>query len=216
MTSSWICLFASIALCAGAWQDIHCGFESDAAGAAPAGFTSAETVGGKQAQWSVSSAGNASCGRNHLSMSANENTGNAWNLLLLDKAVPADATLSVRLRAQSGDEDRGGGLVWRAADGANYYVTRWNPLEQNLRAYKVVNGKRSTAFGSAKISADATVWHSLKVRMEGSKAVIWFDGERVLEFADEELKNGGKVGLWTKADACTDFDDLEVTARDGN
>ncbi|MSR74187.1 MAG: hypothetical protein EXS14_01785 [Planctomycetes bacterium] len=216
MRATWIIAVFSAALAFTAWQDIFCGFEADKDGGAAAGFSVGETAGtGKPATWIVRSAAGASCGRNFLSISANENTGSTYNMLLLDKAVPADATVSVRLRAASGDEDRGGGLVWRAADTSNYYVTRWNPLEKNLRAYKVVEGKRSSAFGSVNIDADASVWHAMKVRMEGSKATIFFDGAVVLEFSDDNLKAGGKTGLWTKADACTDFDDLEIMSREG-
>ncbi len=212
----WFCSLIGAAACFAAWQDTYCGFEADKDSAAPAGFSVAETAGqSKPVTWAVRTAAGASCGNNYLCMLNNNNSGATYNMLLLDKSVPADATASVRLRASSGDEDRGGGLVWRVVDSSNYYIARWNPLEKNLRAYKVVEGKRSAAFGSAKIEADPAVWHAFKVRMEGTKATVFFDGAVVLEFSDDALKAGGKTGLWTKADACTDFDDLEIMAREG-
>jgi hypothetical protein len=194
------------------WVDIHRGFESDSAGQAPKGFTICETAGtGTPATWKVASGG-ASSGKNFVSMES-ANSGSTFNILLCDEAVPADATLSVRLRAQSGTEDQGGGLCWRVQDEKNYYVARWNPLEKNLRAYKVVDGKRSQAFGSVKPETDATCWQVMKVRMEGSHAAIFFNGVEVMSFDDESIKAGGKVGCWTKSDAATDFDDLEISAR---
>lgn len=194
------------------WTDIHRGFEGGLAGAAPLGFSVAETAGtGTPAKWMVV-AGGASSGRQYLGMEC-ENSGSTFNMLLCDESVPADATVSVRLRARAGTEDQGGGLCWRVQDAKNYYVARWNPLEKNLRAYKVVDGKRSAALGSVKPEADASCWQVMKVRMEGAHATIFFNGAEVMAFDDDTLKTGGKVGCWTKADAATDFDDLEISAK---
>ena len=117
--------------------------------------------------------------------------------------------MRVRVRADRGVEDQGGGLVWRAADGENYYIARWNPLEDNLRAYKVVDGRR-TQLLTADVVADPDSWHGLVVSMTGERMEVRLDGEVLLFGEDGTFPGGGRVGLWTKADAATSFDDLEV------
>ncbi len=104
--------------------------------------------------------------------------------------------------------DQGGGIAWRARDEKNYYLARWNPLERNLRAYKVVDGTRTQLFDKP-LEAGAG-WHELRVWFSRDKIEIWFDGRSQGEFADSTFLTPGMVGLWTKADARTQFDDLEI------
>ena len=113
------------------------------------------------------------------------------------------------LRAESGVEDQGGGLVWRMRDADNYYVTRWNPLEDNLRIYHVVDGKRSE-LQSADVSTDPRAWHVLEVEARGERMRVWLDGAKLLEIEDGTFDDGGRVGLWTKADATVSFDGFAV------
>ena len=110
----------------------------------------------------------------------------------------------MRLRADSGEVDQGGGLVWRARDADNYYVTRWNPLEENLRLYRVVGGERKMLV-SMPIEADSSAWHDLSVRMTGSEIEVAFDGRTALRADDSTFSGAGKIGMWTKADASTSF-----------
>jgi hypothetical protein len=117
--------------------------------------------------------------------------------------------LSVKVKAVAGELDQGGGLVWRAKDKNNYYVARFNPLEDNYRVYKVEAGKR-TQFASAKAPNDLK-WHTLRVTMAGSKIASYLDGEKLLEADDATFPGPGMIGLWSKADAQTYFDDLTAT-----
>ena len=100
-------------------------------------------------------------------------------------------------------------MIWRARDAANYYIARWNPLEDNLRVYKVVGSKR-TQLGSVGTTVKSG-WHQLGVRARGHHIEVWFDGALVLGIDDATFPGGGRVGLWTKADAATSFDDFSVT-----
>lgn len=173
-------------------------FEADAPGAIARGFTGA--VG----RWEV-----ADDGGNRVLAQRAKSDDAAFNVALADGTSYQDLDLSVRLRAVAGELDRGGGLVWRARDARNYYVARYNPLEDNVRVYKVEAGKR-TQFRSADVPGD-TKWHTLRVTMTGPKIVCWLDGTRYLEAEDTTFPDSGMVGLWSKADARTDFDDLAVT-----
>lgn len=202
------CLLAQTPVDPAPKKSLH-SFESDEAQKPPKGFVAAETAGtGTPAEWHVVLVEGAPDGKHALKVTT-KNAGSTFNLLLLDREQPAQVSLSTRLRSFGGDEDQGGGLVWRYRDQNNYYVTRWNPLETNIRVYKVEGGKR-TMFQSAKIETDAAAWHTLEVSMVGAKGTISFDQKPVLTFEDSTFAGAGKVGFWTKADASVLFDQLEI------
>lgn len=162
-------------------------------------WTPAETNGvGTPAVWTMTL--DAEHGR--ITTVATDNTGHNYNLLLSGDTLGPDVAIRTRLRANSGLEDQGGGVVWRAQDAANYYITRWNPLENNLRIYKVENGKRTQL---ASISGELPRgWVDLSVTMRGTKILVTC-GSLSLGVEDATFVAAGKVGLWTKADACTSF-----------
>jgi hypothetical protein len=173
-------------------------FEKDEPGKIAQGFRSA--VG----RWEV-----ARDGENHVLFQEAKNEDAVFNVALVEGTSYKDLDLSVKLRAVAGEVDRGGGLVWRAKDEKNYYIARYNPLEDNFRVYKVQDGKR-TQFQSARIPGDAK-WHTLRVTMVGNKITCYFDGRKHLETEDSTFPEGGMIGLWSKADAQLYFDDLTVT-----
>ena len=144
----------------------------------------------------------------HAWMQSASSAADVFNLALREEAKPAEADVHLALRAVAGEIDQGGGLVWRARDAKNYYVARWNPLEHNLRAYKVVDGVR-TQLASAEVQAGPG-WHTLRVWFMRDKFEVWFDKQSLLEGKDPTFYGPGMIGLWTKADARTQFDDLIV------
>ena len=129
-------------------------------------------------------------------------------LALYEQHPPLNADVHVFVRALEGRLDQGGGIVWRARDERNYYLARWNPLEGNLRAYKVVDGARTQILD--KPVEAGTGWHKLRVWFVRDRIEIWFDGDSSGEFGDATFLTPGMVGLWTKSDARTQFDDLEI------
>jgi len=191
-------------------------FEADRPGALPPGFTAAMTIGDPKlratlATWVVAEDAAAPSGGRVVKLKESKNREAIYNLLLREQPRLADVALSVMIRPDDGFEDRGGGLVWRVKDAQNYYLCRWNPIEKNLRAYAVVAGKR-VQLQSVYVAAEAGTWHSLAVVMRGKVLEISFDGLRRISCADPTFADAGRVGLWTKADARTSFDDLRVEA----
>lgn len=138
-----------------------------------------------------------------------ENADGVFNVVLVEESAVKDVDLSVRFKPISGKFDQGGGLVWRARDEKNYYIARYNPLEDNFRVYKVENGKRSKFFQSADIK-HTPGWHTLRVTMHGSRISCFLDGKKYLEADDKTFSQPGMIGLWSKADAQTYFDDLTL------
>jgi hypothetical protein len=137
-----------------------------------------------------------------------QNEDDAYNVALIDGTEAADVDLSVRFRAVAGRLDQGGGLVWRARDARNYYVARYNPLEENLRVYKVVHGIRSQ-LNTAEIP-HTPGWHTLRITMTGDHIRCYYEGRPALDLRDPTFAEPGLVGLWSKSDARTEFDDLEL------
>jgi hypothetical protein len=172
-------------------------FESDAPGTIAKGFTN--EVG----HWEV-----AKDGDNQVLYQKAKNDDSTFNVALAAGTSYKDLDLSVKLRAVAGEVDRGGGVVWRAKDKKNYYIARYNPLEDNFRVYKVEDGKR-TQFASAKVPGDEK-WHTLRVTMAGSKITCYLDGRKHLEAEDSTFAEAGMIGLWSKADAQSYFDHLTV------
>jgi hypothetical protein len=121
-----------------------------------------------------------------------------------------DVELTVGFKAVKGASDQGGGFVWRYQDANNYYVARMNPLEDNYRLYHVVAGKRTQFGGKEGLKVPTGTWHTLKVTMVGDKIECFLDGKKEIEATDTTFAKAGQVGLWTKADAQSHFDDFRV------
>jgi hypothetical protein len=180
-------------------------FDKDATGKTPAGWTA---VAGK---WEVRAEPSAAGKPNVLAQVSGEHSGGFFNLAVADKPSFKDVTITVRSRGVAGREDQGGGPVWRYRDAKNYYIARQNNLEDNYRVYKVLEGNR-IQLGSADVKASTGTWHEMKVAMTGDHIQCWFDGKKHLDVRDGALKDAGKAGLWTKADAQTQFDDFTVVS----
>jgi len=172
-------------------------FERDEPGKIAGGFTN------EAGRWVV-----ARDGQGRVLAQEAESDDDTFNVALAEGTKAKDLDLSVRLRAVAGKLDQGGGLVWRAKDARNYYIARYNPLEDNFRVYKVEAGKR-TMFRDAKVAGD-TGWHTLRVTMFGPRITCYLDGKALLEAEDSTFPDAGRVGLWSKADARSYFDDLTL------
>ena len=130
----------------------------------------------------------------------------AYKVVLINGTKSADLDLEVSLLPVEGKGRMGGGLIWHATDDRNYYLTRANPLEQNVRVYRVVKGVRQMRRNFDQI-IDVRTWHTLRVMMRGCRVQVFFHGKPVFDLCDETSREG-LVGLWTKSDAVTYFDNL--------
>lgn len=155
-------------------------------------------------QWSVEAMAGAPSGKKVLVQRA---TRNAFNVIVAPPGPFGDVDASVTFRPISGREDASGGIVFRFADGT-YYVVRANALEDNFRLYAYDRGRRQLA--SARVNPPALGrWHTLRVVAVGDRVQAWLNGTRYLDHRDSRFTSG-RVGLWTKADSITAFDDLAI------
>jgi hypothetical protein len=54
----------------------------------------------------------------------------------------------------------------------------------------------------------ANVWHALRVEFSGTRIKVLLDGKTYIEQEDRHIQGPGAVGVWTKADSVTAFDDF--------
>jgi len=134
--------------------------------------------------------------------------GNSYNLCYTRSVPFLNGEISVKFKAVSGRIDQGGGIMWRVQDRDNYYVARFNPLEDNFRFYSVKNGFREE-IASAHIALN-NGWHEMKVIQYNSHFEGYLDGKKLLESDNGDCTKSGGTGLWTKADAASVFDDFKV------
>jgi hypothetical protein len=119
----------------------------------------------------------------------------------------ADGFVEVKFKALRGKEDQAGGLVWRWKDGDNYYVARANALENNVSLYYTANGKRNTLkYVNAPVAGNT--WHTLRAEFAGTRIRVILNGRTYIEIDDSRIAGPGAVGVWTKADSVTSFDDF--------
>lgn len=184
-------------------------FEEDAPGTAPSGFTFARTDGGRMGRWLVRAVPDAPSGKNALAQVDDDPTSGRYPIAVAEDPVLRDLRLSVKCKPLAGRVDQACGLVFRYRDENNYYVTRANALEGNVRLYHVKEGRREQfATWSGDVLHDR--WGELRVEAHGDHLVVFWNGTRVIDANDSTFPDAGRVGLWTKADSVTEFDDLTV------
>ncbi len=181
-------------------------FEDTPIGKLPIGWSSHFTGRGKLGIWQVIS----DSGNKVLAQLSLENHGYHFNLAIYDELKLKDLEITLDFKGVKGREDQGGGPVWRYQDENNYYVARANPLEDNFRVYRVVNGERQQ-MASARVKVPSNQWHKIKVRMIGDHIECFYNGLKFLDVHDSTFKKAGKIGLWTKADAYTYFDNVKIS-----
>ena len=185
------------------------GFEQDRAGKSPAGFSFARTGHGRVGRWVVLAQKDAPDGSNVLAQADNDDVDFRFPIALVEDAVLQDLRLSVKCKPISGALDQACGVVFRYQDENNYYVARANALERNVRLYHVVGGSRRQIAGWSGPAAPQT-WHELRLEARGDHLEVFWDGQMVIDAHDQTFPEAGKVGLWTKADSVTYFDDLRI------
>jgi hypothetical protein len=192
-------------------------FEQDTVGQPPKGFQFGHTAKtGNPGRWVVQQDGAAKC----LAQTDDDRTRSRFPVAVVSDVSAANVDLSVRFKPISGRVDQAAGLVWRYQDEDNYYIVRANALEGNVVLYKVQAGKRTDlpvkgegrTYGK-KASVPSRQWGTLRIVANGNLTEVYLNGNKLYEVEDATFSAPGKVGVWTKADSVTCFDDLTVVTR---
>ena len=192
-------------------------FSGDTVGQPPKGFVFAHTAKtGNPGKWVVQQDGDNKV----LAQTDPDSTGSRFPLAVLSDVSAADLDVSVRAKPISGRADQAAGLVWRYQNADNYYLVRANALENNVVVYKVENGRRTDlpvkgkgrTYGQ-KVTVPSGQWSTLRIVAEGPLIEVHFNGAKLFEVEDTTFRQAGQVGVWTKADSVTQFDDLTVVTK---
>lgn len=196
----------------------HLTFDDQKAGGAPKGMTCALTGQGRPGTWVVREDESAPTRRLVLTQTDTDATSYRFPHCVVDGLLAQDLTLSAKFKPVSGRKDQAAGLVWRYRDADNYYIARANALEGNVVLYKMENGKRTDlplkgagrTYGQ-KADVPSGAWSELKVVVKGNLFETYLNDKKLYEVEDATFPEAGKVGVWTKADSVTHFDDLTVS-----
>ena len=177
-------------------------FDSTEKGLLPSGWKAGVTGQGST-HWTVSPDSSAPSAPNVLT----QNAKGTFPWVVKEGVSITDGFVEVKFKSISGKEDQAGGVMWRWKDGNNYYVARANALENNVSLYYTVNGRRNT-IKYVKAPVPLNTWHTLRVEFAGSVIKVTLNGKTYIEEKDTHITGSGAVGLWTKADSVTSFDDF--------
>src|SRR5258706_1084397 len=184
-------------------------FDNDKTGTVAPGWRAGVTGRGSP-KWSVEADATAPSKPNVLKQSGS----GTFPWCVKQDASLADGYAEVKFKSISGREDQAGGLVWRWKDGDNYYVARANALENNVSLYYTQDGRRITLkYVDAPVPRNT--WHTLRVEFSGKKIRVIFDGKSYIELDYDHIAGAGLVGVWTKADSVTLFDDFAYGTSPG-
>jgi len=194
-------------------------FDDDETGKPPKGFSQTFTGKGKIGVWVVIKDAAAPSQPNVLAQTDMDAKSYRFPLCVFEGVTAVDLDLSVKFKPVKGKVDQAAGVVWRYQDKDNYYIARANALENNVVLYKVEKGKRIDldpkgaglfAYGK-KAKVPSGQWSTLRVVAKSNLFEVYLNGEKLFEVEDNTFTTAGKVGLWTKADSYTLFDDLTIT-----
>jgi len=202
----------------GSSETMRIGFDESPVGELPAGFATALTNGGEPGRWVVEEDATAPSGKRVLVQRSADPTRGRFPLCVLDGLSARDVAVAVRFKPLAGEVDQAAGIVWRYRDPDNYYIVRANAREGNIVLYKVESGKRTdlkpAGAGMLTYGKEVIVpsgqWSTLRVEARGSRFTVVFEGRHLFDVEDATFPNAGKVGLWTKADSVTAFDDFAI------
>ena len=196
-------------------------FDHERIGSMPSAWETAMTKSGVAPRWEILEDQTAPSRPNVLAQLSTNRTAGRFPLAVLRGVMIRDGEVGVRFEPVAGEVDQAAGLVWRYRDQNNYYIVRANALENNVVLYKVENGERtslaprglpSRSYG-VKHTVPRMVWSELKVSFAGTLATVYFNNERLFDVMDGTFRGAGRIGLWTKADSVTRFDNFTFSGR---
>ena len=179
-------------------EDATINFDSEVVGKLPASWT------GVSSTWVI-----ATDGANKALKQTAKSKADQSNICIQNKLKYQNLQMEARIKSLEGGKEKGGGLVWRYHDAKNYYIARFNVVENNLKVYKVLKGIRKE-IKSVNVKMKANEWQTLKVAMIGYTLACYLNDKKLLNVTDTSIPNAGSVGFWSRADAVSLFDDLKI------
>jgi hypothetical protein len=200
---------------------ININFDSVKLGESPPGWTCTLTNHGAPARWEVLQDPNAPSRPNVLAQDSRSGPTFRFPLCLFDKVTCLDGDVSVKLKIVSGRDGQDAGVVFRAADSKNYYLVRASARDHNIAMYRVIDAHIESIPVKGALPGTVGVlhpikigdWNLLRVTYKGNQTSVYFNHRKVFDAFDGALTNGGRAGVWTKADTVAYFDDFRIDKK---
>jgi hypothetical protein len=122
-----------------------------------------------------------------------------------------DGKISLRFKLVAGQLDQCAGILFNLKPNGDYLTVRFNGKEDNVVLWTFVKGKRSfVKKGTENVPLQMNTWHSLEISVQGTTLQASLDGKHLLDYTLPEAVSG-KVGVWSKTDSVSYFDQYTVT-----
>ena len=119
--------------------------------------------------------------------------------------------ISIRFKLVAGQLDQCAGILFNSKPNGDYLTVRFNGKEDNLVLWTFTKGKRSfVKKGSENVPLQMNQWYSMKITVHGTSLQGYLNDKLLLEYTLAEPVSG-RVGVWSKTDSVSYFDDFTVT-----
>jgi len=202
-------ILASVALGAVAQNaTVKIDLANDGVGRPPADFEFARTGDGDLGRWTVVTDATAVDGLaiEHVSTDQHEDR---YPLAIYKPLAPENLVIWARFKIISGTM-LSAGLALSVRSPETYYAVSASALEQRVDLLLVANGKVKHIEGASDVSIEKDRWHMLKVTLDDDHFVVALDGRVLFTTYDRGRMKGGRIGLWTREDNVTRFDQIEI------
>lgn len=188
-------------------------FEHFQTGEVPGDFTPFLGGSGKESEWQIKAEPSAVSGTKVLAQTSYDQVDYRFPLLVYNDITAKNVRVVVQFKTLSGKIDQAAGVIVRFQDPEHFYVIRADALEDTVQLYRVVKGVRHVVTGK-NVRVESGHWHSLDVLIDDAHVTAFFDGQQLFDVRDDTFTTAGKIGLSTKSDSVTLFDNLQVTVLD--
>jgi len=188
-------------------------FEHFETGPVPKDFTPFLGGFGKDSAWQIKSEPSALSGTKVLAQTSYDQIDNRFPMLVYNDITAKNVRVAVQFKTLSGKIDQAAGIIVRFQDPNHFYVVRANALEDTVQLYRLVEGVHHVVT-SKNVHVESGKWHSLNVMIDDVHVTAFLDGQQLFDVRDDTFSAAGKIGLLTKSDGVTLFDDLQVTVLD--
>jgi hypothetical protein len=131
--------------------------------------------------------------------------------VLKDVADFQNGDISLRFKLISGQLDQCAGILFNLKPNGDYLTVRFNGKEDNVVLWTFNKGKRSfVKRGTENVHLDLNQWAALKISVHGTSLQAYLNDKLLLEYTLAEPVSG-KIGVWSKTDSVSYFDDYAVT-----
>jgi hypothetical protein len=122
-----------------------------------------------------------------------------------------EGEISMRFQLVDGALDQCAGILFDLKPNGDYLAVRFNGKEDNLVLWTFNKGVRKfVKRGSEEVPLPMKQWEGMKIAVHGAKLEGYLNGKRLLEYTLPEPVSG-KVGVWSKTDSVSYFDEFTVT-----